>query len=97
MTQQAPKHTPRPWTLVPEGIGTILGPDGKRLALTDAWNVGTHYTPTTNHANACLIAAAPDLLALAHAIAEHFADTDAPLGRMARSAIAKAEGEGEGR
>ena len=41
--------------------------------------------------NKCrLIAAAPDLLALAEATAAHFIDTDAPLGNQARAAIAKA-------
>ena len=33
-----------------------------------------------------------DLLALAVAVAEHFADTDAPLGAQARAAIARATG-----
>lgn len=42
-------------------------------------------------ANAALIAAAPELLAIAKRIAEHFAYTDAPLGVAAREAIAKAE------
>ena len=33
-----------------------------------------------------------DLLAVAVAVAEHFADTDAPLGAQARAAIARATG-----
>ncbi len=41
-------------------------------------------------ANARLIAAAPDLLAACEAAAEHFRDTDAPLGEMLRAAIARA-------
>jgi hypothetical protein len=44
--------------------------------------------------NARLIAAAPDGLALAEAVAEHFKDTDAPLGAQAREFIAKARGCG---
>jgi hypothetical protein len=44
----------------------------------------------TAQANASLIAAAPDLLAIAQRVAEHFRDTDAPLGIVARAAIAKA-------
>ncbi|MCR4299011.1 MAG: hypothetical protein NUV75_09740 [Gallionella sp.] len=42
-------------------------------------------------ANARLIAAAPDGYALAVAVAEHFKDTDAPLGKMARDFIAKVQ------
>ena len=42
--------------------------------------------------HAALIAAAPDGLALAYAVAAHFTDTDAPLGKMARDFIALAEG-----
>jgi hypothetical protein len=33
-----------------------------------------------------------ELLAIVRRVAEHFADTDAPLGAAARAAIAKAEG-----
>ena len=46
-------------------------------------------------ANARLIAAAPDMLALLRRVAEHFTNTDAPLGRDARSIIAAAQGEEE--
>lgn len=42
---------------------------------------------------ASLFAAAPDLLAIAEEVAEHFAGTDAPLGIAARAAISKAKGE----
>ena len=41
-------------------------------------------------ANAYLLAAAKDLLEVARRIAEHFKDTDAPLGIAARAALAKA-------
>lgn len=44
-------------------------------------------------ANARLIAAAPELLAVVCAVAEFFKDTNAPLGAAARRAIAKAEGQ----
>lgn len=40
---------------------------------------------------ASVIAAAPDLLAIVERVAEHFADTDAPLGKDARATIAKAK------
>ncbi len=43
-------------------------------------------------ANARLMAAAPDLLALAQAVADNFYGQTAPLGVMARAAIAKATG-----
>ena len=42
--------------------------------------------------NATLIAAAPDLYALAEQVAAHFADTDAPLGELARALLAKVGG-----
>jgi len=43
-------------------------------------------------ANGRLIAAAPDGYALAVAVAARFADTDAPLGQMARDLLAKVNG-----
>ncbi len=40
-----------------------------------------------------MIAAAPELAALAARVAEHFADTDAPLGIEARRLLCEARGE----
>jgi hypothetical protein len=45
-------------------------------------------------ANARLIAAAPDLLELARFVAKHFEDTDAALGKRARTLIRNVEGGG---
>ena len=47
----------------------------------------------TLRAQARLRRAGPDLLALARRVADHFADTDSPLGAEARAAIAKATGD----
>lgn len=46
-----------------------------------------------SHEDVPLIAAAPELLALAERVAVFFEHTDAPLGEAARAAIAAARGE----
>ena len=46
----------------------------------------------TSEANAYLFAASLDGYALGEAVAEHFKDTDAPLGEQAREFLAKARG-----
>lgn len=91
------KFTPGPWTvvlakgsyqrpaLVMAGDKTVASCLGNQLE-PEATSIGEAT------ANARLIAAAPDLLALAEGVAEYFAGTDAPLGERARAAIAKAEG-----
>lgn len=61
--------------------------------IVEQFPYGAYDTPEVA-ANARLICAAPDLLNLARRVAEHFADTDAPLGSAARDALAKATGEG---
>lgn len=76
------KHTPGPWrTEHAGGEWQVVGSDG--LCVTSG---------IICEADANLIAAAFDLLAVAHAVAEHFAGTDATLGEEACAAIAKAEG-----
>lgn len=82
------KHTPGPWTYAGTG-GHIGSPDRLRVADVNSLEIDSD----TRQANARLIAAAPDLLALAEAVAAHFGGTDAPLGAAARAAIAKAKGE----
>jgi len=67
----------------------IYGPHGEQIA--DMRHPST-LNDSEHNANARLIAAAPDALALARAVAGHFKDTDAPLGQMARDFIAKATG-----
>jgi len=73
------KHTPGPWI--------VEGPhDAPWVSTAD------HRTilPQTV-ADACLIAAAPDMLDVLRAVAKHFKDTDVPLGSAARAIIAKVD------
>jgi hypothetical protein len=77
------KHTKGPWTVE---RGRILGPDG--------WLIGNcPYTlgDKQDHANAALIAAAPELLALAYNILA-IDGTSMSLRAEAQKVIAKAEG-----
>lgn len=94
------KHSPSPWTLI--GRGTIESADGAVIAEV------TRGTAVPNDANACLIAAAPDLLealklaedwlipvAEQNREAQDLAVTLFTDGRMARirAAVAKADGK----
>ena len=85
------KHTPGPWKIVREGSSepspAIILAKYLRVIVDHGEDFGD-----PSH-DARLIAAAPDLLALAVSVAEHFTDTDAPLGIQARTAIARAEGK----
>jgi len=88
-TTTTPQFTPGPWDFM-EGR-TLLHvetandhPAGAGIAICSL--------AKNQHANAHLIAAAPELYALALQVAEHFENTDAPLGAAARAALAKAEG-----
>ncbi len=91
------KHTPGPWFTPPEGRN-----------FPDAWwSVDARYASgknigialiSTSYADACLMAAAPDLLAacekaLAHLQALHPLTGDEDFGDI-EQAIAKAKGEG---
>ncbi len=67
-----------------EGGWTCVRNDQEQIIAKLGLNVPEH---------AALIAAAPDGLALAHAVAAHFKGTDAPLGQQARDFIAKATTE----
>lgn len=51
------KHTPGPWTVVSEGMASPKVVDANGLGICH-----TTYAPTGAEANACLIAAAPELL-----------------------------------
>ena len=95
------RHTPLPWGIDLEinesgrsdAVGLVGGADGWTVA--DGWlNVATEEE---GHANAEFIVRACnshyELLEVVRKVAEHFADTDAPLGAAARAAIAKAEGK----
>lgn len=93
-------HTPGPWTCdVDEAIGGSIQvyPEGHFLEPWIADVKGEHVGPQSREeikANARLIIAAPDLLAILKAAAED--DTvqwhDGSLLKAAREAIAKAEG-----
>lgn len=91
-------HTPGPWRAELGVIVADIPNDGfKTTAVAyygDEWRHadGLQYGDERD-ANGRLIAAAPDGLALARAVAAHFEGTDAPLGQMARDLIAKAEGK----
>ncbi len=61
------KHTPGPWRVFGYDIGT--SPD-ETLAVVCAMD------DNTDDANACLIAAAPDLLAACQAVLDEFPATD---------------------
>lgn len=89
-------YTPGPWaigtTIMNDGAIIIMGET--RIGMVDAQ---TYYERGQGHnaecperdANARLIAAAPFMYALAEAVADYFADTDAPLGKLARTVLAK--------
>ncbi len=100
------KHTPGPWTvhttLRPDEDDD---PMGEYLVEPAATNLTQRYldaeydTPelddvhTENQANASLIAAAPDLLIACRAMLECQANLCESCIRLARAAIAKADGE----
>lgn len=80
-----------------EWTGLYIGPeddDGVSVYRT-IFEGGIAHGPEDGdpEADARLIAAAPDGLALAYAVAAHFEGTDAPLGKQARDLISKATGE----
>ena len=83
------KFTPGPWHFI-SGV-TYLSVQGDR-AETILLDTSPEMDRERKEADYRLIAAAPDLLALALAVAEHFADTDAPLGTRARELIARVTG-----
>ena len=80
-------HTPGPWEASHREDSS-----GISYVTADTRHIEVAVSYSRNHADAHLIAAAPELLELARNVAEHFADTDAPLGAVALAAIAKAEG-----
>ena len=93
-------HTAGPYCLgtwrTNDGAVPIMALDGNvRIALVDCHakpkrGEGWKTECAERDANAALFTAAPDLLTLAEAVAEHFAGTDAALAYMARAALAKA-------
>ncbi len=82
-------HTPGPWRIDPYGLGVVVGPDGFSIQTSGPDCI---VGDESSYANARLIAAAPELLAIALSVAAHFEGTDSPLGLAAAAAIQKAEG-----
>lgn len=82
------KHTPGPWSC-PKGL-EVIAADGRVITFIDD---GDYREPAEAEANACLIAAAPELLA-ALKVCLHFCN---PMQTRAiaatQEAIAKAEGQ----
>lgn len=103
-------HTPGPWTLYPDdrtSDATIAGPDGWQVAVwcpplhdcdQDSATRCTHHRRDT--ANARLIAAAPELLALVEQVAWHYEQSERDnassiphtIGQTARALLARIEG-----
>lgn len=86
------KHTPGPWKIVDAwNYYMVEGQNDEEII----WQDGPYQTPTINKANACLIAAAPDLLEALEAIVGNSSiqRVSDELHAKARAAIAKAKGE----
>ena len=87
------KHTPGPWKIVDAwNYYMVEGQNDEEII----WQDGPYQTPTINKANACLIAAAPDLLKALEEISlcsQNSMSSKDECGRIARAAIAKAKGE----
>lgn len=87
------EHTPGPWRATPiAGHGTFI--EGDYSAVTTSRPTVAHMTHNNNdtraHADAHLIAAAPDLLAACEAFAAPGTPVSASVIEMAREAIRKA-------
>lgn len=81
------KHTPGPWRFPPTSGGPfVFGPDNRSVC-----RVSDKYDGVTTIANGKLLAAAPDLLAALHLIADaHHYSGMTYCQYVARDAIAKA-------
>ena len=80
-----------PWQVFgePEAGGLTIGSVGHTEPLC---RVSAYLRPAAYHAR--LICAVPQFLALTIAVAEHFKDTDAPLGEQAPAIIASIKATG---
>jgi len=66
------KHTPGPWKITTSWNDFMVeGPNGEEII----WQDGNYDTPTISFENACLIAAAPDLLEALLSIEIYLSDT----------------------
>ena len=95
MTQTA--HTPGPWAATPDALGVEAPRSGVMKQIADCDCHGAINDDREVHANARLIAAAPDLLRACELALAHVPRTDdAPDGGihgLMERAIAKAKGE----
>jgi hypothetical protein len=91
MTRAA--HTPGPWAVNPVAAHVDAFAGGEPLAVCAMLWPTELRSEAETEANARLIASSPDLLFLARKVAEHFENTDAPLGILARAVIEKVEGQ----
>lgn len=93
------RHTPGPWARMPGGFCKIKAADGRRIADLCADTESNEYEDGERLANARLIAAAPELLAVSNDAAlgpnetESWEQFGKRVGANARAAIAKARGE----
>jgi hypothetical protein len=91
------KHTPGPWEVKRSGSGypyQVHAPNGNHVKDVTRWASISVPSLPEGEANARLIAAAPDLLAIVRAVDGHHAiPADSHLGERIRAAIAKATGE----
>ena len=85
------KHTPGPW-VVKTHQRASLAEASIEIQSTSGRTICDMGDDPNNEdkANARLITAAPDAVRLAQAVADHFEDTHAPLGQLARDWLAKA-------
>ncbi len=96
-------HTPGPWMAIPGDAETREmssihvaedsdHPDNPMLIGYALFDWQNEKQQQEDLANARLIAAAPNLLEACRSAAKHWEDTDAPIGKVLRDAIATAEG-----
>ena len=78
--------TAGPWELSRESHGLIIYSGNVEVCTVAEIDHDSHGSQA---ANARLIEAAPDLLALAERVADFWAYTDAPMGKTARDLIAR--------
>ena len=88
-------HTPGPWATEVDGTAwRVLSGDGLVCEMPLGWSDGSPVGDERLGPDACLIAAAPELLAVAQMVVEasELAGFSGPLGNAAHAAIAKARG-----
>jgi hypothetical protein len=92
-TEQADKTFRCPTNTVAAPTWTAkIEPDGYWYVY-DENDEGQFFFETKKADVAHLIAAAPFMLKVLYAVADHFEGTDAPLGELAKATIAQAEGK----